>query len=113
MSMKNTDDTIGKRARDFPPCSAVLQPTAPPAACPGIKGSFNEILNGDESKSKAFDVTDKRCFTLTINRVPFRLAFFNRTADEITLFLIGFVFIRKTSHVHRNCILIDSAFQTQ
>jgi hypothetical protein len=27
---KNSIDTIGNRTRDFPACSAVLQPTAPP-----------------------------------------------------------------------------------
>jgi len=39
--MKNSNDTIGNRTRDLPVCSAVPQPTAPPAACPlkeGIKG---------------------------------------------------------------------------
>jgi hypothetical protein len=28
--MKNSDDTIGNRIRDFPACSPVPQPTAPP-----------------------------------------------------------------------------------
>jgi len=32
MSMKNSNDTIGNRTRDFPGCSAVPQPTAPPRA---------------------------------------------------------------------------------
>jgi hypothetical protein len=31
MSMKNSNDTIGNRTRDFPVCSAVLQPTPPPS----------------------------------------------------------------------------------
>jgi hypothetical protein len=30
MSMKNSNDIIGNRTRDFPTCSAVPQPTAPP-----------------------------------------------------------------------------------
>jgi hypothetical protein len=30
--MKNSNDTIGNRTRDLPTCSAVPQPTAPPAA---------------------------------------------------------------------------------
>ena len=30
--MKNSNDTIGYRTRDLPPCSAVPQPTAPPRA---------------------------------------------------------------------------------
>jgi hypothetical protein len=34
MSMKNFSDIIGNRTRDLPTCSAVPQPTAPPAACP-------------------------------------------------------------------------------
>ena len=33
MSMINSIDTIGNRARDLSGCSAVHQPTAPPAAC--------------------------------------------------------------------------------
>jgi len=32
MSMKNSNDAIGNRARDLPACSAVHQPTAPPRA---------------------------------------------------------------------------------
>ena len=32
MSMKNSNDTIGNRIRDFPACSLEPQPTAPPAA---------------------------------------------------------------------------------
>jgi hypothetical protein len=31
--MKNSSDTIGNRSRDLPVCSAVPQPTPPPAAC--------------------------------------------------------------------------------
>ena len=31
---KKFNDTIGNRTRDLPACSAVPQPTAPPAACP-------------------------------------------------------------------------------
>jgi hypothetical protein len=34
MSTKNSNDTIGNRSGDLPVCSAVPQPTAPPAACP-------------------------------------------------------------------------------
>ena len=34
MSMKNSNDTIGNRTRDFPACSAVPQLTAPPCAPP-------------------------------------------------------------------------------
>ena len=34
MSTKSYNDTIGNRTRDLPACSAVPQPTAPPAACP-------------------------------------------------------------------------------
>ena len=31
MSMKNSNDTNGKRTHDLPACSAVIQPTAPPS----------------------------------------------------------------------------------
>jgi hypothetical protein len=34
MSIKNSNGTIGNRARDLPVCSAVSQPTAPPTAYP-------------------------------------------------------------------------------
>jgi hypothetical protein len=34
MSMKISTDTIGYRTRDLPCCSALPQPTVPPAACP-------------------------------------------------------------------------------
>jgi hypothetical protein len=34
MSMKNSNDIIGNRTRNLPACSAMPQPTAPPAACP-------------------------------------------------------------------------------
>ena len=32
--MKKSNDIIGNRTRDLSACSAVPQPTAPPAACP-------------------------------------------------------------------------------
>jgi hypothetical protein len=34
--MKKSNDTIGNRTHDLPACSAVRQPTAPPAACPSL-----------------------------------------------------------------------------
>ena len=34
VSMKNSSDTFGNGTRDLVVCSAVPQPTAPPAACP-------------------------------------------------------------------------------
>jgi hypothetical protein len=40
MSMKNSNDTIGKQTHDLPVCGAVPQPTAPPAACLLIKASI-------------------------------------------------------------------------
>ena len=37
-------DTIGNQTRDLPACSAVPQPTAPPAACPqDFSSHFTEI----------------------------------------------------------------------
>jgi hypothetical protein len=36
MSMKNSNDTMGNRTRNLPTCTAVPQPTAPPAAYPII-----------------------------------------------------------------------------
>jgi len=43
--MKNSNDTIGKRTRDLPVCSAVSQPTAPPAACPSTHRSNYKFMN--------------------------------------------------------------------
>ena len=37
MSMKKSNDTIGNWTHDLPACSAVPQPTAPPAACPKLR----------------------------------------------------------------------------
>jgi hypothetical protein len=37
MSMKNYNCTIGNRTRELPVCSAVPQPTAPPAACHNVR----------------------------------------------------------------------------
>jgi hypothetical protein len=42
--MKNSSDTIGNRTRELPVCSAVPQPTAPPAACPMITGVEKKCL---------------------------------------------------------------------
>jgi hypothetical protein len=35
--MKNSNGTIGNQTRDLLACSAVPQPTGPPAACPQIR----------------------------------------------------------------------------
>jgi hypothetical protein len=46
MSMKNSSDTIGNRTRDLPACSAVPQPTAPPAACfPFTLNTMNKLTD--------------------------------------------------------------------
>jgi hypothetical protein len=44
MSMKNSNDTIGNRTRKFRTCSAVPQPTAPPAACPTFMIIYRRII---------------------------------------------------------------------
>ena len=48
--MKNSNDTVGNRARDLPTCNAVPQPTAPPHAPPdGPKECMpiaHEVLHG-------------------------------------------------------------------
>jgi hypothetical protein len=44
--MKNSNDTIGNRTRDFPGCSAVPQPTALPAACPDLPYVASELGKG-------------------------------------------------------------------
>jgi hypothetical protein len=43
MSLKNSNDNIGNRTRDFPACSAVPQPNAPPAACPTIQNNLPKL----------------------------------------------------------------------
>jgi hypothetical protein len=45
MSMKNSRDSIGNRTRDLPVCSAVPQPTAPPAACPHTVTCMTHFCN--------------------------------------------------------------------
>jgi hypothetical protein len=40
MSKKKFSDAIGIRTCDLPDCSTVPQPTAPPAACPHLKGNI-------------------------------------------------------------------------
>jgi len=45
ISMKNSKDIIGNRTRYLPACSAVPQPTAPPAACP--KACFTSWQTGE------------------------------------------------------------------
>jgi hypothetical protein len=44
MSMKNSDDIIGNRTRDFPACSTVSQPTVPPHAPLLWHGSSNSFI---------------------------------------------------------------------
>jgi hypothetical protein len=58
--MKNSNDTIGNRTRDLPACSAVPQPTAPPAACPQQDGL--KILSIVTSDFKLADQT--ACYIL-------------------------------------------------
>jgi len=58
MSMKESNDTIGNRTRDLPTCSAVPQPTAPPAACPGHAAVSYIIQPAWESKLVSFSVFD-------------------------------------------------------
>ena len=45
MSMKNSNDIIGNRTPDLPACSAVSQPTAPPAACHEDTGGSGGLLH--------------------------------------------------------------------
>jgi hypothetical protein len=42
--MKNSSNTIGNRTCGLPACTAVSQPTAPPAACVIVYKGFEEIL---------------------------------------------------------------------
>ena len=48
MSMTNSSDTIGNRTRDLPACSALPQPTAPPAACPTQHGNVGRVVFSTE-----------------------------------------------------------------
>jgi len=51
MSIKNSNDTIGNRARDLPTCSAVPQPTALPRA-PGNKVSLSNLSLSNYGKRR-------------------------------------------------------------
>ena len=52
MSMKNSNDAIGNRTCDIPACSAVPQPTAPPAACPKSIGQMKQFKHSEYRKLK-------------------------------------------------------------
>jgi hypothetical protein len=56
MSMKNSNDTIGKQTRYLPTCSAVPQPTAPPRA-PTILYTATKFLTYFFTRSVAYDGT--------------------------------------------------------
>ena len=45
MSIKNSNNTIGNRIRDFPACRAVPQPTAPPRSSPTERHYFKSQIN--------------------------------------------------------------------
>jgi len=51
MSMKNSSDTIGNRTSDLPACSAVPQPTAPPAACCPFQKRHVVIYTAQEARN--------------------------------------------------------------
>jgi len=59
--MKNSNYIIGNRTHDLPTCSAVPQPTAPPAACTDfhvLNGIFKVIIGGKiEMLSEYFNGT--------------------------------------------------------
>jgi len=57
MSMKKSNDTIGNRTRDLPACSAVPQPTAPPAACP-IYQNYDTVITSATSTASNFPCGD-------------------------------------------------------
>ena len=53
MSMINSSETIGNRTRDLPDCSAVPQPTAPPATCPIYTKTILHYNNTAETRNSA------------------------------------------------------------
>jgi hypothetical protein len=57
MSMKNFNETTGNRTRDLSTCSAVPQPTAPPAACP------DSVLRATINVKRQSRITDTRPLT--------------------------------------------------
>ena len=51
-SMEHSTDPIGKRTHDFPACSAVLQPTAPPPTPQSVqRRRVNYTSVGHDKKS--------------------------------------------------------------
>jgi len=72
MSIKNSNDTIGNRTRDLPACSAVPQPTAPPAACPhnyihsvALKVTGGMLLRNAGTNLRSYTVlTNLRSYTV-------------------------------------------------
>jgi hypothetical protein len=71
--MKNSNDIIDNRTRDLPTCSAVPQPTAPPAACTDfhvLNRIFKVIVGGKrEILSESFNGTPAWIWQ---QRPPFR-----------------------------------------
>ena len=49
LCLKNSNVTMGNRTRDLPACSAVRQPTVPPAACPSGHKISNYVVFKIES----------------------------------------------------------------
>ena len=76
MSMKNSSNIIGNRTHEIPPCSAVSQPTAPPAACPMNHSSDSKIMSSNTSVDLFSiyhsSVAKKRQFTSTLKHYCIR-----------------------------------------
>jgi hypothetical protein len=89
MSMKNPKDTIGNQTRDLPTCSAVPQPTALPAACPGkvrqtpIKFDVHESVHRDT------------IMKVTNNMQLYRSIYYSKSALHVS----GDVFAHHQEHV--------------
>ena len=56
--MKNSNDTIGNRARDLPASSAVPQPTAPP--CTSTRSQYESVISVRVRKRLLRDEAIKR-----------------------------------------------------
>jgi hypothetical protein len=111
MSMKNSNDTIGNGTRDLPICSAVPQPTAPPAVCFQCSGIPLNIQKWVENT----------CCISTggegglQNFIPYPLSSFRLTLQYLSPFLPKSICItlRHNSQLYYIFVLQLSQFKTQ
>jgi hypothetical protein len=67
MSMKNSNDNIGNRTCELPPCSAVPRPTAPPAVCIDAREIYFKFFYSPEKPAPFTNVCMSQYFIIICN----------------------------------------------